>query len=537
MFHCTLCGAASCADIHDEPDERVGRAWLNNVRAILIDGTDYLSPQLSNVAYRNESRKAISLPRDHGCHTEMVMLRWAAPTLLPDGTLPPDSAVSGYVVHENCWKLLSWALYPQPVNVQTLNLFFRSFGTMPECQVVTWGHTYGGLFASNDADNWSIHLRNERGYTVGTRIWKANPSIVENDRIQDQLTSWGSKGSQVQSKSEEQSVASGDTPSLTPADGQDCFEDLPPELLENVIMFLPSEDVLPAKLASRAIARLQLSKAFWYSRFWPGQEYEYLIEPLLHKAGAITEAQFSDPKIVYDFLRTEPESLVLANRRRIHELLRPIVSGLQYFASHEKRFGTTEPSGRALASLWQPELEDEDTARWECAYGELLDSELQPYHFGCRPLFKRLVVLAKDVVAVHVSVLPFHSGVTYVTGLRFCLADNTEETIGYILQGKETMIQTGGVLRGFHVVASNRGIHGLGILNKDGRIAATAGLKKENGGRRLGWGESVRKVKAYFDGMKMVYLAVPSYIHNGTGPYSLWKQARQYIEIASLTKS
>jgi hypothetical protein len=504
MFHCNLCGAVSRADTQVGHDAFDGLNWLNNVRAIFIDGLDYLNPELSGVSYSNASSNRILVPREHNSgpqhrDPEMVVLHWAIPTLLPDGTLHPDSAVTGYIVHENCWKLLAWTLYPQKVNIKTLNLFFRSFGIMPECQVVNWGHTYGGLFASNDDDNMSIHPRHDGSHPNGTRIWEGNPIIIENDRIRNQLTGRGLKKLLGQSKSTGQRTVSGFTHSSVRTGAQDCFDCLPAELIEHIMKLLLSADVLNVKLASRAFAGVAHTKAFWHSRFWAGQEFEYVFEPWLQKAGVIKDLQFAEPRIVYEVLKNESGSLALANRRRIYELLRPIAAGLHSFASHQKRFGTTEPSGRALASLWQPELEDEDTARWECAYGELLDSELQPYHFGCRPLFKRLLALSESIVAVKVSVLPFHNGISYVTGLRFCLADASEETIGYILAGNEVTLETGGLLRGFRVVTSDRGIHALSILNKDGLYSTSAGSASGLRERKIGWGSRIQKVKAYFD--------------------------------------
>ena len=97
-----------------------------------------------------------------------------------------------------------------------------------------------------------------------------------------------------------------------------------------------------------------------------------------------------------------------------------------------------------------------------------------------------------------VSVLPFYD-TTYITGLRFCLADGSEEAIGYILSDKEINIPTEGTLRGMKVATGERGVHGLSIVNKHGMQSVIAGVMAGLKQKRLGLGNPVTNVKAYFD--------------------------------------
>ncbi|KAF2027907.1 hypothetical protein EK21DRAFT_91132 [Setomelanomma holmii] len=372
---------------------------------------------------------------------------------------------------------------------------------MSEYQVVNWGHTYGGLYASDDVDNSSMHL-NPEATRLGV-FWQCDPIILNSYEIVRRLNIHETECRLRQSICHNQRGSPIAKTLFGNKEVWDCFWTLPTELIEHIMMLLPSRDVLNAKLSSRAVAGTPLNKSFWHSRFRAGQDLEYVIEPWLHKVGAI----------------------------------KPIVYALRSFTSHQSNFGTAEPTGRALASIWQPKLEPEDTARWECAYGQLLDSEFQPFHLGCRPLFKRYITLSQPVVAVKVSVLPFYNGITYVTGLRLCLADSSEETIGYILESNETTLLTGGILRGFRVTYSDRGIHALCILNKTGSYSAIAGSASEHKEKKIGFGTPVTKVKAYFDGMKMVYVALFEYLHTAIGPYTLWKQAQDYIQVVNLPKA
>ncbi|KAF1848551.1 uncharacterized protein K460DRAFT_403834 [Cucurbitaria berberidis CBS 394.84] len=160
-------------------------------------------------------------------------------------------------------------------------------------------------------------------------------------------------------------------------------------------------------------------------------------------------------------------------------------------------FGSIEPAEKPLASLWQPDLDDEDIARWGCAHGDLLDSDFQPYHFGGRPLFKIHGTLSAQVVTVKVLVLPFYDNKD-ISGLRLCLADATEVAIGYIPSDKEISLSIGGTLRGTKVATEERGVHGLSLVDKPGIQSATAGVVTGFKIKKLGLGNPVTDVKAYF---------------------------------------
>ncbi|KAF2195430.1 hypothetical protein K469DRAFT_699027 [Zopfia rhizophila CBS 207.26] len=127
-----------------------------------------------------------------------------------------------------------------------------------------------------------------------------------------------------------------------------------------------------------------------------------------------------------------------------------------------------------MATYWQPGLFPEDTSRWNCGHGELMDSETVPFHFGCRSLFKRKVALQPLVVTVKVSLLLFH-GTTYITGFRFYFADGTTNTIGYILEDREVPLDTECGLRGFEVAVRERGIHALRIIKGNDTFSPMAG--------------------------------------------------------------
>jgi hypothetical protein len=72
--------------------------------------------------------------------------------------LYPTNCMTGFLVHENCYKLLKSACHPRPINVETFNLLLCAFG-IPRSQndtVVGWSHIYGGLHNIRDAQTRDI---------------------------------------------------------------------------------------------------------------------------------------------------------------------------------------------------------------------------------------------------------------------------------------------------------------------------------------------------------------------------------------------
>lgn len=503
MSCCSLCGAvAGGVSIAENPKTSV---WVNHIRALYINGLEYTSPHLSGAGWCFLPTFPIKLPRVadassdmHNEDSEHIRLFTATPIVFIDGTFHPESNTTGFIIHEDCWKLLQWACYPQPVNLNRFNLFLRSFGVSPASQIVNWGHTYAGLYMSDDSANHHIYFRTDLSLQAGSMHSRHNLGQIPH--IEEFL--WECKRKCELEKNvgipHNATRAIGTNATVT-TQCQDCFGTLPLELLEVIMKLLPTQDVVNLRVASRVFRTMSLSKSFWYSRFDVGQEYEWVIEPWLYKVGFYQNTKLSDPESVYKVMKSLSKSNVLMNRRRVWELIKPIATALYSFKLHEEAYGKMEPCGKPLASIWQPDLPEEDTLRWDCAHGELLDSEIQPFHFGCRPLYKRFISLTKPIISIGISVLPFHDGVTYITGLRFCFADATEEAIGYILSDCEMSIPTRDFFRGFKVATSERGIHALRVIDESGIEIVTAGNCAGHAISKLGWGHRVTAVKAYFD--------------------------------------
>jgi hypothetical protein len=397
---------------------------------------------------------------------------------------------------------------------------------------LNFGHTYGGLYEASADDLQCETISQRQG--VGPNASSSNDDPFVDPLIVHAL-------SQTLKKPGQPIVAHQQThPIVT----DECFAKLPLEIVEFILMNLRSKDVLHARIASRVLASARLSQAFWRSRFVPGNDFEHFPEPVLckmksHPVSAEHSELFADAEAAYDGLTNGAWNVcwkALDNRKRVWGIIQPLSAALLSFDLHARYARSREPCGNRLASVWQEELEWEMDTLWHCGHGELLDSEDQPFHFGCRPLFKRNVRLKKRVINVRVSVLPWYT-TSYVTGLRFIFEDSTEVSLGYVLEDREIDFAVEGGLRGFELAIGERGIHGMNIgmggwKMPHPRVGDFERLKI----KKIGEGQEVAQVKAYFDGMKLVYLGVPHYIHAPLGPYSSWKKAKGYTELLEAKK-
>ncbi|KAF2106315.1 hypothetical protein BDV96DRAFT_607536 [Lophiotrema nucula] len=528
MFSCNLCGL--------NVGGSKGRAWASHIRAVYVVDDNWLDPRLSGLGLLEDPFDDVSLPSDcnlsaidedynyqNDIHLEDVAFQ-------SNGPLQDNSRTTGYVFHEHCFKLLRYACTPERIDARILNLLLRSFGVDPSSAVVNWGHTYGGFYNTNEDDVHSRSICRPRisGHPPGTTTYDKDPFL---DRSFSQVLLEFHMWNHME-KANARSFPNEQPPAPPRRLTEECFEQLPVEILDMILSYLPSKDVLHARLSSRVVAAVPLSQAFWRSRFAPGNELDFLPEPILFKQKIVQHHFFSEPKLVHKAARDERAGLAMAQRQRIWDIIQPLANALRSFSLHGAQYGTVEPCGWPRASAWHPELHEEDQWRWDCGHGELLDSAVQPYHFGCRPLFKRFVVLPSRVLAIKVSVLPWYN-TTYITGLRFCLADGSEVPLGYILADREETLKLDAGLRGFELAISERGIHGLNAATQGWKLPSrfVGDRSKYLKIARFGQGHEADRAKAYFDGMKMVYLAIPGYIHRPTGPYSLWKGAAYYEEV------
>ncbi len=87
-----------------------------------------------------------------------------------------------------------------------------------------------------------------------------------------------------------ESAANTSSPIQFNDDGGDVFHRLPPEILTEILVLLPSTSVRALQLASRKKASVHLGSQYWRSRFdWPNELCHVKLPPALLKSGQVGE--------------------------------------------------------------------------------------------------------------------------------------------------------------------------------------------------------------------------------------------------------
>ncbi|KAF2000555.1 hypothetical protein P154DRAFT_575917 [Amniculicola lignicola CBS 123094] len=480
---CSICGMPTGGSLADH------NPWVRDLRAVLY-GDDWLQATISENLVLNASEQ------------------------IHEFLLSGGHYISGSLIHNKCYEVLEFACHPTPINVQILNLFLQSFGlAIPNLvdsifitsSVLNWGHGYAGLYQGSDTQFRRLKVSHNLS---PTQIRTFVDSPCSDGEFESRIIRLSAEEPTNPRKSENTNKY---IHTISDSREESCpvLETLPEELLEMILSLLPTEDVVHARIASRALALCHLSQNFWRSRFAVGAEFGYIPEPWLYKEKLIQDRRYADAQVVYRVAKSDRRSLsfFFNSRRRVWDLVQPLANALTSFSRHAETWGSVEPRGHRMASLWQPRLEKEDKMTWVYAHGDLHESREEPFHEGCRPLFKRSISLpSQPVAAIGVSMLPFH-GTTYITGLRFFFDGGRVIPLGYILYGREIKLDIQERLHGFTAYTGDRGVHGLSVLTND--------LASDVVGDIVGFTQTclkskkvTRAVKACFDGMKMVWLGV-----------------------------
>ncbi|RBQ66505.1 hypothetical protein FVER14953_21323 [Fusarium verticillioides] len=226
---CTLCGT------HTQISTGT---WAMEFRAIWIQGNNFDHVKLSGVAAGHWHDPSTSNvvpvdPRarydgrqtdDDGFPIEVAEIS-IINSFHPN---PPPEWYWGFLFHDACWSLLN---FEEQVDLGDLFRLCVSTPIGPD-MLPNFGYDYGNIASMNYEGDIEV-------------LQDAFQSILD------------------------RSTLSAD---------KDVFNYFPPEILERIVMFLPSPDVHSLRLASRVFATLSLSERFWASRFIEGHEFDYLPE-------------------------------------------------------------------------------------------------------------------------------------------------------------------------------------------------------------------------------------------------------------------
>ncbi|KAL2152231.1 hypothetical protein VTH82DRAFT_5415 [Thermothelomyces myriococcoides] len=167
----------------------------------------------------------------------------------------------GFAIHEACWCLVEKAYYPDPVPCTRLFDVLNSVPRLFMRNIIDWGGDYA-LFPEDGYFPWE-HLR------FSTKYFPSD-SGLEAVHSTDPLVS--SEFQEILADTP-QTPPTWDYPSgpsfatAEPPSGQDPFSLLPEELCAAIAAYLPTRDVLNARLASRSFRFAFRSQQFWASRF------------------------------------------------------------------------------------------------------------------------------------------------------------------------------------------------------------------------------------------------------------------------------
>ncbi|SCO76557.1 uncharacterized protein FRV6_00769 [Fusarium oxysporum] len=261
MKYCTLCGVPFTRSLNE--------AWIENVRAVWIEGTSWNRTAVSGVGRWGEYDDDPCVPVPADRQTRYDSHSGPGPTIEmgltpsnPTVYLNPDVADEpwGYGFHESCWSIFTKNYKPN------LDVLFAACLSMPTDTntLLDWGHGYAGASSVKQQLDMPIRSSCFRSLEAIPQTFRSDPYHVPGlvnaingaARLQNDFLS--------QLEPTVQSLQS------------DSFSRLVPELLQAIVIHLPTSDVRSLRLASPVFATLELSERFWASRFQPGHEFEHL---------------------------------------------------------------------------------------------------------------------------------------------------------------------------------------------------------------------------------------------------------------------
>ena len=303
------------------------------------------------------------------------------------------------------------------------------------------------------------------------------------------------------------------------------FCQLPMEVIQLILAWLPSTDIAQLRLASRAVSRVStidvLSQAFWSSRFAPDFEMGFAMprDCELPKIPSWRDLFFA----VKHALRSEKDHLSLKNRKRVWDVLGPTSHVLKLLSKSNGLSGVSitwddhAPLAWPRRSEW-PRTVLSDLGLGQVITGEALSKEISSLmSLGCREVEVRSVIwptaLPHGGCNINISTLSLNHQV-YISGIRISYKTYRHEisheySLGLINPSSEHSISISDteVLQGFEVAVTASGIVGLRVFIQglQSRCSAWVG-ETGTGGPDIGFGRllareghSIFAVAAGFD--------------------------------------
>ncbi|KAG7405862.1 hypothetical protein Forpe1208_v014225 [Fusarium oxysporum f. sp. rapae] len=179
----------------------------------------------------------------------------------------PDEADEpwGYGFHESCWSIFTKNYTPN------LDVLFAACLSMPTGAntLLDWGHDYEGASKLEQKFDMPVRTSCFRSLEAIPQVFRSDPYHVPG--LVNAI--------EVAVRLQNDAFLSRLEPTVTSLKS-DSFSLLVPELLQSIVILLPTSDVHSLRLASPVFAKLELPESFWASCFQPGHEFDYL--PKVH---------------------------------------------------------------------------------------------------------------------------------------------------------------------------------------------------------------------------------------------------------------
>lgn len=377
----------------------------------------------------------------------------------------------GFPFHESCWKILALVRPGDEVNVQALFDICRSFPV--QNNMINYGHDYGGMVLNEASDHSAESARMEPQY-YNYPPYPADPLGIPELRRKLEAECLGPPARA------EVDVAPQTQYPITRAD---AFSKLPPEVLQHILEYLPTGEIIPLKQSSKTFANLPILQPFWRSRFLPGGELECVFETrgLARRLGGRWRSAYRTTAAA---LRGDDAK----NRARIWELACGMWKLMDVVNA-----GGLRGDEDGLGSL-----------RWVVASRALRAGKAEFTH-GSRDLFRRTLALSPGAVSVCVSLVEVF-GRHYVSAIRLD-QDGGSEVLGYQHGPGEVLLTTcTSGISGFYLAHDGRGVRGIAVLSGTGSaVSPWAGDHEGIPSRKLVFDNvtssqsSIRYLKGGFD--------------------------------------
>jgi hypothetical protein len=262
----------------------------------------------------------------------------------------------------------------------------------------------------------------------------------------------------------------------TMSNSADIFADVPLEIINSISLYLPTNDYLNARLASRSFYSVFYVQQFWASKFLPYADRSWVFE---------SQYWGMTCNWLWLYRRTANGSPGMKNRERVWRLVETVKEIL--------RSNWTEPLSYPISDVCD--------MRWLRAAGDVrpnTSQQHQGFSRGCRQFHERYICIPPDQLS-HLAFSLIRCGnATYITGIRFILSRGEDVHLGYMADEQHILSVT--CLIGFHLAVGSRGIQGIQCILGNGRESPWIGCP-DNAPKtkRLLFTEPMAGIEAGFD--------------------------------------